>query len=63
MRRKRLLQEAPVSVGPARAAIYARVSTCKQRSRKDEDDKLSLEDQEVACRQRCIERGYVVDER
>lgn len=63
MRRKRFHQETPVSSGPKRAAIYCRVSTEKQRGKSDEDNKLSLEDQEVACRRRCAECGYVVDER
>ncbi|HLV97289.1 MAG TPA: recombinase family protein [Ktedonobacterales bacterium] len=62
MRRQRFRQEAPVLNGPERAAIYARVSTIKQRGKPDEDDKLSLEDQEVGCRKLCQAKGYVVNE-
>src|SRR5579862_3821035 len=62
MRRKRFNQETPKFIGPWRAAIYCRVSTMQQRGKRDEDDKLSLEDQEVECRNLCLARGYVVNE-
>lgn len=62
MRRQRFRQEAHVPNGPLRAAIYARVSTEKQRGRADEDNKLSLEDQEVGCRKLCQAKGYGVNE-
>lgn len=63
MRRRRFPQPAaPVQIGPQRAAIYARVSTLSQKGRQDEDNKLSLEGQEVKCRLLCSERGYEVNE-
>ena len=63
MRRRRFPQSAaPVQIGPQRAAIYARVSTLSQKGRQDEDDKLSLEGQEVKCRLLCREQGYEVNE-
>ena len=62
MRRKRFSQETPEFIGPWRAAIYCRVSTVQQRGKRDEDDKLSLEEQEVECRKLCQTRGYVVNE-
>ncbi|HLV97215.1 MAG TPA: recombinase family protein [Ktedonobacterales bacterium] len=62
MRRKMFDLPTSPKVGPERAAIYARVSTIKQKGRPDEDDKLSLEDQEIGCRQLCHMRGYVVNE-
>src|SRR5690348_9637849 len=62
MRRKRFSQETSEFKGPWRAAIYCRVSTEKQRGKRDEDDKLSLVDQEVECRKLCQAKGYVVNE-
>ncbi len=62
MRRIRLNLLTSSNTGPERAAIYARVSTVKQKGRPDEDDKLSLEDQEIGCRQLCHAKGYVVKE-
>lgn len=63
MRRKRFPQVVLGSTGPKRAAIYCRVSTVQQRGKRDEDDKLSLEDQEVECRKLCQASGYVVNEK
>lgn len=61
MRNKLVQLPGAVQTGPSRAAIYARVSTEKQRGRED-DDKLSLQDQEAGCRKLCQAKGYVVNE-
>src|SRR5579871_6149331 len=62
MRRKCFKQETIEAQGPLRAAIYCRVSTEQQRGKRDEDDKLSLGDQEVGCRKLCQAEGYIVNE-
>jgi len=62
MPRKHFSYEVSVSHAPKRAAIYCRVSTEKQRGKRDDDDKLSLEDQEIGCRQLCQTKGYIVNE-
>lgn len=65
MRRRRFSQSqpTPVQTGPKRAGIYTRVSTPGQRGREEDDEKLSLPDQEAGCRKLCQEQGIVVDER
>ncbi len=63
MRRRRFSPETQDAQTPKRAAIYCRVSTPQQRGKPDEDDKLSLLDQEVGCRTLCQAKGYVVNEK